>query len=340
MSDERDRQPDYSELLRSPYDPDPGSEHDGPSGREGESDLPWIPAVIAAIVGALLVSAFVVLSIVTEPEVADEQAASTSTTAVTMPDRVPSDQLPDGFTALTPDVGARVEHVAVSTRGTSVAVSTAVPGGTDPATVPPIDVAYWELESDGVPNLMAAQYGELGILGNITIEFPALPQLRQPELRAYVAEGEDEQSVTIELPDDFVLPSTYAGITIDMGEGRSVQITELTIGEGWGYVSWVAEGDFPTKLETVVTFVGTDDPATDDVIDATRLTSPHLRTISQGTGPRPVPGMYGFGGSSQLVRSGEPLGASNAPTALTVDFRAVMPAAIADPVPVDLRSVG
>jgi hypothetical protein len=339
MTDERDQQPDYSELLRSPYDPEPGSGSEPDGAREGEGDLPWVPAVIAAIAGALVVSAFVVLSIVTEPEVADDQTATTSTTTA-MATPVQSDQLPEGFTSLTPEVGAQVEDVTVSARGTFVAVSTAVPGGTDPAEVPPIEVAYWELESDGVPNVMTEQYGELGILGNITIVFPSLPQMRQPELRAYVAEGADEQSLTIDLPDDFALPATYAGITIDMGDGRSVQITELTIGEGWGYVSWVTEGDFPTKLETVVTFVGTDDPATEDVVDPTRLTSPHLRTIGQGTGPRPVPGMYGFSGSSQLVRSGEPLGESNAPSALTVEFRAVMPAAIAEPVPVDLRFAG
>lgn len=335
MTDERDQPPAYGELLRSPYDPEPGSGRE----REGEGDLPWIPAVIAATIGALVVSSFVVFSVVTAPEVADDETASTSTSS-TVPVPVQSDELPIGFTALTPEVGARVEDLRVSARGTSVAVSTAVPGGTDPAAVPPIEIAYWELESDGVPNAMTAQYGELGVLGNITIEFASLPQMRRPELRAYVAEGADEQSVTIDLPDGFALPETYAGIAIDMGDGRFVQITELTVGDGWGYVSWVTEGDFPAKVDTVVTFVGTDDPASEDVVDPTRLTSPRLRTIGQGTGPRPVPGMYGFSGSSQLVRSGEPLGESNAPTALMVEFRVVMPAAIADPVPVELSSFG
>jgi hypothetical protein len=334
MTDDR-QPPDYSELLRSPYDPDP----DAPSRKEGESDLPWVPAVIAASIGALVVSAFVVVSLIRGPAEDDVDVAGTATTSTTLAPE-PSEALPPGFTSIDPDTGVAVEGVKVTGRATAIAIATAVRGGLDPGDVPAPEIAYWELRSGGAESPMSAQYGERGAIGNITVEFPPVTQLRRPELVAHPAEGADEQVATLDIPATFGPSGSVSDYRIDLGDGRAVVIDEVTVGDGWGFVTWHTVGPSPATVSTVVTFVGTDDPASTDVVDPTLLTSAHLRTIGQGTGARPLPPMYNFTGSEPLVRSGEPLSESNAPEAISIAFTVRVPASIGDPVVVDVPGSG
>ena len=131
-----DPRPDYSELLKSPYeDSSPDKKEQGGQGTD-DSEIPWKPAVFAAALGALLVGAFVIYAIVVSP---DEPlgAAPTDTVAptTTVPDPVPATEFPPSFTAVTESVGARVEAVDVSSTTTAIAVSTAVRGGLDSADV-------------------------------------------------------------------------------------------------------------------------------------------------------------------------------------------------------------
>lgn len=319
-----DQRPDYSDLLRSPYDPDSG---DTTPSSQGEADISWKPAVIAAALGALFVSAFVIYAIVSAPDEAVDGATPDTVTSTTIaPEPVQSTALPDGFTAVTDEVGAKVEAVDVSPRATVLAVSSAVPGAEDPAETPPLDAAYWELVTQDGPRSMAAQYQSRGALGAVTVEFAPIAALRSPTLVPSFAVAEDEVTATIDLDAD--VPATVNGYEIDLGDGRYVDIEALVVGDGWGHVTWSSRGG-PAKVETVVRFMGTDDPGT-DIVDETVLTPPHLRTLSQGSGVVPLPPLYGFTGSEQLIRSGEPLGGGNEAEAIVVEIRVVMPSEVVE----------
>jgi hypothetical protein len=325
------REPVHSGRLLSPRGPDP----DEPERGEGQSEIPWVPAVIAAAAGALIVSAFVVVSLIGGPADGDGGAVDAQTTSSLAANR--SVALPEGFTPINDEVGFRVEDVAITGRATVIAVSTAVRGGLDPAGVTAPDVAYWELSSEGATSVMSAQYGGRGALGNITLEFPPLPGLRQPELLAHLAEGVDVRTVTIEFPVQHDETGIVTDQRIDMGEGRVVIIDELTVGDGSGFVAWHTQGSAPAKVTTVVTFVGSDDPGSGDVVDQTVLTSAHRRTTTQGSGSGPLMPMYGFSGSEPLLRSGEPLGESSNHESISVEFTVEVPARIAGAVSIDIE---
>ncbi len=330
-----EQRPDYSDLLRSPYDLEPDAALDAPSS-DGGADISWKPAVIAAALGAFLVSAFVIYSVVSSPDEAVEDSSPDTVTSTTVaPDAVQSTALPDGFTAVTDEVGAKVEAVDVSPRATVLAVSSAVPGAEEPAEVPPLDAAYWELVLDDGPRPMAAQYQSRGSLGAVTVEFAPIAALRGPSLIPSFAVAEDEATETIDL--DAEVPASVNGYEIVLGDGRYVAIEALVIGDGWGHVTWSSRGG-PAKVETVVRFIGTDDPGT-DIVDETVLTSPHLQNLTQGSGVVPLPPLYGFTGSEQLTRSGEPLGGGNQAQAIVVEVRVVMPSEVVEgePIPVPTR---
>lgn len=320
-----DQQPDYSELLRSPYDPDPDTTLPR---SDGDSEVPWKPAVIAAALGALVVSAFVIYSIVTTPDEPIDDASQVAVTSTTAPpEDVQSTDLPEGFVAVSGGVGVMVQAVDVSPRATVLAVSSAVPGGQDPAEMSPLDVAYWELVTQDGPTLMTGQYRSRGALGSYTVEFAPMAALRGPTLVPFVEVAADEVTVSIDL--DAAVPATLNGYEIDVGNGSFVDIETLVVGDGWGHVTWSSRGG-PAKVDVVVRFVGTDDPGTPDTADETVLTSPHLRTLSQGSGVVPLAPLYGFAGSEQLIRSGEPLGAGNEAEAILVEIRVVMPSEIVE----------
>ena len=326
MTNEEPR-PDYSELLKSPYeDSSPDPKEQGGHGTD-DGEISWKPAVFAAALGALLVGAFVIYAIVVSP---DEPlgAAPTETVAstTTVPDPVPATDFPPGFTAVTESVGAHVEAVDVSSTATALAVSTAVRGGLDPAEVPPLDVAYWELALPSGPSLMTAQYPLRGALGSITVEFAPLASSSDLTLVPYLADGTDTDSDTIEL--SVAVPSTVEAFTIELDDERSVEVDSRVIGDGWGHVTWTSRGG-PAKVDTVVRFVGTDDPSTED-IDETLLTSAHLQPLTQGSGVAPLAPLFGFAGSEQLIRSGEPLGADNQPDAIVVEIRVEMPSSVVE----------
>ncbi|MGI9528852.1 MAG: hypothetical protein ACR2NG_04010 [Acidimicrobiia bacterium] len=321
-----DPRPDYSDLLRSPYDAEPDASIDKP-GSDSDADISWKPAVIAAALGALLVSAFVIYAIASTPdEVAEDATSETVTSTSIAAEATQSTALPEGFTAVTDEVGAKVEAIDVSTRATVLAVSSAVSGSEDPAETAPLDAAYWELVTQDGPSPMTAQYQSRGAVGSVTVEFAPLAALRGPSLVPSFAVAEDEVTVTIDLDAD--LPASVNGYEIDLGDGRSVDIDALVVGDGWGHVTWSSRGG-PAKVETVVRFIGTDDPAT-DVVDETVLTPAHLRALSQGSGVVPLPPLYGFSGSEQLIRSGEPLAAGNEAEAIVVEIRVVMPSEVVE----------
>lgn len=329
MTEPNDR-PDYRELMRSPYEPD------SPPREEGDSDLPWKPAVFSAVLGALLVSGFVVYAAATGPEESEAATSTTSTTAAAL-EAEPSEELPPGFEAISDGAGAKVEGVQVTSKATYLAVASAVAGSEVPAETPPIEIAYWELDLDDGPRAMVRQYGELGILGNLTVEFEPLTALRGASLVAHPAFGTTDRSVSIDVP--FTeLPTEITDYRIDLGAGRTIIIDRLVIGDGWGNVDWSVEGEWPAKVDTQVIFVGTDDPSTEEVVDETRLSPSHLQTLSQGTGALPPGPLYAFEASQRLLRSGEPLVGDNVPTSIVVEFSVTIPESIGEPVVMEVPS--
>lgn len=331
MSDRNDP-PDYRNLLQSPYDPGPGRE--GPE--EGASDLPWVPAVVAAAFGAILVGAFVVFAVATGPDAPEEVSSTTTTLGVAVAEQ--GSGPPPEFTAITDEVAAAVVGFADSDGGFVAAIATAVDGGADPAAVPPIDVAYWVLTEPGGEQLMRSQYSEKGAIGNITVEFPPGPTAEDRALVPYLAVGESvSESFVIEVGP--TVPQTISGQRLELASGEVVVIDGLTIGDGWGWLDWSAEESVVAKVDTVVTFVGTDDPGTDD-LDPTQLLSPHLVPLRQGTGVPPLAPLFSFTGSGSLARFAEPLSSSNAPTEITVEFRVTVPADIAQGPRVTLPAAG
>ena len=317
--------PDYSDLLRSPYDPDEPQE-----AREGESDLPWVPAVIAACLGALVVGAFVVFAVVTGPDEPQDDAAPPTTTGTTMVVAEPSDGPPDGFVPVTDTVAARVIGTDVSPGATVVAIATAVSGGVDPGTIEPLDVAYWVLRTGGADVEMVAQSGaKLGI-GNTTIEFPPQLSLRQPELVPYVAIGSATDTTTIDL--DVTLPRALEPLTVSVGD-TVVSIEELSFGASWGWVAWSSTG--PATVDPTITFLGTDDPGADGE-NPTQLVPLARQPLAFGDPVRPLPTPYAFGGAESLVRSGEPIAGGNVPTAIVVELVVTVPGDVSPAAPLEV----
>lgn len=314
MSSEK---PDLSEIMRSPY------EEDDPVG-EDESDLPWKPPVIAAMVGAMLVSAFVIFAIVSGPTDDPVQVSQTQIGA----EPVESTDIPPGFTALPSGTGARIEAATSSSDSYLLGVSFAVAGSEVPGEVAPDQIAYWELRSDAGAIVMNEQRSELGILGNTTVAFALDGLPDEPQLAAYPVVDVVERSDEIEVPPEDV----PGGIdfSIDIEPGVTVDGV-VTFGEGWGHVDWSLDGGVTAKLDTVVTFIGTDDPETDEV-DETQLLPGHVRTLSQGIGTFDAAPLFGFDGSYQLYRVGEPLNSANEPTAIVIEFTSKVVTAAPDPV--------
>ena len=315
----RDDRPDYADIVRSPYDPDPD---DGAQG--GADAVPWVPPVIAAIVGALVVSGFVIYAVVQQPE--PEQTQATTTTSVAEPVVVASDTFPEGFTAVTDAVGAKVERFDGSERASVVAVATAVAGGSAPDTVRPLDPAYWVIRNAGVERPMATQYDQAGALGNITVEFEPSAVGSEVAVVPYLADDVVTQVETIEL--DASLPLTITDVAFELPGVGTIVMEELSIGNGWGWFAWSAPDGRVAKVDVVVTFVGTDDPSTPDDVDPTQLTMPHLRPLTQGRGSLPLPPMYGFAGSSWLEQAGETLRGDNQATGITVELIATAPTSV------------
>ena len=316
--------PDYSDLLRSPYEQGPD-----PDRVEGESDIDWRAPVAAAIAGALVVGLFVIYAIVAGADADGEAAVEVTTTTAPPPEPVPSTELPAGFVAANGDVGFRIENVA-RTPNLQFGIASAAVGGIDSALVAPVDIAYWVIAHDDREIPMDSQRGGTGALGNhtVTFGFPDLPP--SPSVLGFPAVGSFsvEETIVLEMGP---LPIEIEGYTIDLGADRVVTIDRLVIGDGWGHVEWSTNGT-PAKVDVIVTFTGTDDPTTEDVVDETSLTPPHLRPLTFTSGPRSIPPFYNFEYADQLTRSGQPLSADNDPSSIDVSIVATVPGSIGDPI--------
>lgn len=323
-TDRSDARPDYSELLRSPYD----DEH---SQTEGESDLPWVPAVVAACVGALAVGAFVVFAVATGPNEPEDEVAVTSSTTASTPEPVRADGPPEGFQPLTDEVAGAVVAVDVSSRGSVLTVATAVSGAEDPDAVEPVDVAFWELRNGGATVPMVEQsIGKLG-LGNIAVVFPPQLSLREPELVPFVAVATDDEVTVLELEAE--LPQDVGPFEIDIAD-VTISISELSFDDSWGWLAWSASGG-PARVDPTITFVGTDDPSAPGE-NPTQLVPLSRQPFSFSAPDRPLPTPFGFDGAESLVRSGEPVTGGNQPTSVRVELVVTVPSVVEEAAPLPL----
>ncbi|MCL1593876.1 MAG: hypothetical protein M3132_05945 [Actinomycetia bacterium] len=228
---------------------------------EGESEIPWKIPVASAIVGALAVAIFVIYAIVVGPTAEDVSEADSGTPGVVTPE--PSDILPDGYLRVTDQIGARVESVEVSSPGSVVAVSTAVPGSVDPVEIPPLDVAYWEIVTPEGSTPMHKQYRRPGLAGTdggyVSVAFPQGLIPSDGELTVYVVRSVKTQTTNIDVPSE--VQGTITDLRIDLGDGRSVVVDSMVIAPGGGSVAWRTEGGMTARVDAVVTLITTDGTA-------------------------------------------------------------------------------
>ena len=292
-----------------------------------ETEIPWRPPVIAAIIGALLVASFVIYAVVNGPSEASE-----SDVLAAQP--VPSNDLPAGYTPLTDDssIGMNVEAVTTDGGSTAVVVSSAVVGATDPADSSVPDIAYWEIGASAVRVPMDAQFATQGAFGRTTIMFPGVVTESDMSIVAYPTLGWASVGTQIEVPPNMVGESFTFGLEVEPG---SMISGDVTLGDGWGTVEWNAPPGFVATLDVEVTFVGTENPAA-DAPEPIQLVPSYERDLARPGSvitPRPL---WGFGGSYTLRGDGRSLTDGGELTTILVVIEGTVVTEIAEPIVLDL----
>lgn len=292
--------PNFEELLSSPYsnrDPDDGIE------------APWKLPVAAAIVGALLMATFVIFSIVTAP---DEELAASTTVAPDEASPVLATGLPPGYASVSDDVGMRVDVMRMDENSATLFVSSTVTSGTEPQSVPAVDVIGWTVRSAGTEPEMRYQHSSRTALGGVAVE---LRGAFDPEgtvfatLPGTTLEAEDR----LTLPPD--VPILVADHRIAVGDAALV-VDELSIGNGYGSIRWHLEGGLAAKLDVTVVFDGVSFPLA--------LVTPYNNSEEFGGSQGHLAPPWNPSGETTLLREGEPLSDSNVPTGITVTFSAAV----------------
>ncbi|MGI9584239.1 MAG: hypothetical protein ACR2N7_01455 [Acidimicrobiia bacterium] len=177
----------------------------------------WKAPVVAAVLGALAVGAFVVYSIVSAPP--DEDFA-------------------------------RVDGTTQSGEATLFFVSTdLVATATAP---PPTEVAEWVVEGANEFSTGGFQYRGVDSPGNITVAAPPGQSIEATRLVARVADGIEIQEHRV-TGLDVDGPILREGVEISLGGVRTLVIDRLSIEGGYGWVAWHTEGDVAVRVDTLVT---------------------------------------------------------------------------------------
>ena len=262
-----------------------------------DGEIPWQPPVIAAITGALLVGALVIFALVNGPVDDPESDA-----LILRP--VPSVDIPIGYTLTTSDgdVGIKVESMTSDGGSSTVTVSSAVRGTTEPADSPPPEGAYWEMEEEGEPTVMDMQLDSGGSVGSTTIVFPVL-DAAEPIVAAYLPAVVVSESATMEVGPDALGEPIAFGLVF---EPDTVISGELVVGDGWGTVEWSSPDGIVATLDVAVTLVGTDSPAA-DISGPIRLVPVHDSSLAEPDAVIVNRPLYGFGGTYGLYGDGRAL---------------------------------
>ncbi|MCL1588494.1 MAG: hypothetical protein M3092_08745 [Actinomycetia bacterium] len=285
-----------------------------------DGEIPWKPPVISAIAGALVVGSLVIFALVNGP-VDDPEADA----LILAP--VPSLDVPNGYTLMTNDgdVGLKVESMTSDGGSSTVVVSSAVRGTTEPADSPPPDVAYWEMQSDGESTVMDIQFTSESAVGTTTIVFPVSDAASEPIVAAYPTASVVSESTTMEVgPDALGEP-----IAFGLGFEPDIAISgELVVGDGWGTVEWTSPDGMVATLDVVVTLVGTGNP--DGVSHPIRLVPGYDSSLA---GPDSVivsRPLYGFGGSYGLYGDGRVIADGGPLTSIVIELEGTVVTETAD----------
>jgi hypothetical protein len=288
-----------------------------------DGEIPWKPPVIAAIAGALVVGGLVVFALVNGPVEPPESDA-----LILQP--VPSVDVPNGYTLMANDgdVGLKVESVTTEGGSSTVIVSSAVRGTTDPAASRPPDVAYWEMETDGESTVMDIQYAAESAVGTTTIVFPVSDSASEPVVVAHPTAAAVSETATMEVgPDALGEPIVFSlGFTPDIAISG-----ELILGDGWGTVEWTSPDGIVATLDVVVTLVGTENPAA-DVSEPIRLVPVYDAVLARPDTVIVNRPLFGFGGSYGLYGDGRVLADGGQVTSIVIEFEGTVVMETADAV--------
>lgn len=281
----------------------------------GEVEISWKVPVTAAIAGALLVSVFVIYAIVVGP--ADESDTGA----------VQSTELPHGFTPLPGGSGIKVEFVTQGEEEIHVGIASAVPGTAEPRLAPPVEVAYWELETDAGSVLMDRQFGA-DTTANTTVVFNGEMISGDQHVVAHPVMASTQQSTTLEVTADG--PGETFEFTFDVAEEVTVA-GEVTVGDGWGYVDWSADANETAMVDVVVTFAGLEDPSS-DALEVVRLVPGHLLDRTDGSGVVRAAPLFSYGGQYQLYRTGGSADAQPTRAPIVIEITSTVVTTLGEPV--------
>ena len=294
-----------------------------------DNEIPWKPPVIAAIAGALIVALIVILALVDGPVDDPEFDALFAPPP-------PSKDLPRGYMAVGGGsvVGSKVESVTIARGSSTVVVSSAVEGTTDPADSPPPDVAYWEVGPDGARIVMATQSATGDAVGTTTVVFPAEILLSDASVVAHPVTQFASAESEIEVPLDMM--GEPVAFVLDIMPVVAIS-GQVTVGDGWGTVEWESPDAMVGTLDVEVVFVGTQNAAA-DAFDPIRLVPAYVSSLAlRGTVVTPRP-LYGFSGSYGLHGDGRLLADGIEATAIVVGLRGTVVTETGEPVTLQLPS--
>jgi hypothetical protein len=153
---------DYEELIRSPLD----DLYPGPSS-------PWA-AMLGGLIAGLIVGYLVIVLIGGYGGTPTTVASSVETSTSIVPAETVAPDYPAGYLEFAPDVAARPEVLYVEDNTVTVAFTSVVSRGSDPATIPWPHGGSWLLQTDSGATLRSSQvvFGAYSP-GSFSVIFPA-----------------------------------------------------------------------------------------------------------------------------------------------------------------------
>lgn len=241
------------ELLRSPLDEPPPTWSAVTRRR--------VAAVVAALAGGVAVVALLAAFDRGGPA---ETAATTA--GPTVSSTSPSDRtsgLPDGYVAVSPDMGLRAEWIYEREGVIYVAVSGVVASGADRESVTDLPGGIWTIRlTDGQRVAFRRTHVDPAAPGITTVEIPAFGvTLDEIAALEVVPASESRVVETTSLIDTGSLPWTGPGtpIRLDLDADVTVVVDDVALDTGRGRVAWHLEGDPGVRaivVPTVFTTVG------------------------------------------------------------------------------------
>jgi hypothetical protein len=324
----------WDEIMRSPLDPDPDGERSRPA-----TVAPIVLAIVAGLAIGLL---FGGRDSVAEP------TRTASTTTTTLPAPTPDPVVPDGYVEVD---GVGLKAVAAFNRGGSlfVVVNSATRSDLDRVETGEFHVAEWVLAGDGMERTASQAVQSRFAPGVRLVEFPdvaalpiSAPQLEvreATEMRvrtgcngcaAFSVDAAEGELALDALPLPFAMAEP---LFIAVGGGINLSIEDLQITDEWGFLRWriIDNNDARLRVSPRIIFVGTDDPATEEV-DPTRLIPDSIRGINQqnplGSNAEP----FARQGTIGLDRVGEIMAADNRPQQVVLRWSVEWQHPVGDPV--------